>query len=241
MKYKDIEILFEDESMVVVNKPANLLSMKDRFDTGRPNIFDRMKISYEELLLVHRLDIDTSGVICFARNKEVQQKLSEQFKNRTVIKKYTAIVHGSPAWENIIINEPLKENPHKKGVYIVAKGGKPSETAIEVLERFGSYSFLAVYPKTGRTHQIRVHLKHSGYPIVCDKYYSDGNPLYASMIKTKKFNRTENFEPLPLISRQALHAESLTLEHPVSGNRMNFVASYPKDIKASLTQLRKWK
>jgi 23S rRNA pseudouridine1911/1915/1917 synthase len=233
------EILYEDKAILVVNKPAGLLSIPDRYDPGIPNLWGELKKARTELLVVHRLDKDTSGLICFAQTKKAHRSLSQSFEGRKVRKVYSAIVEGQPQPPEGEIEVPLFLNA--QGKVVVSKKGKKAHTSYRTLEKFRHFSFLEVSIQTGRTHQIRVHLQHLGHPLVIDPLYGKRDAFLLSEIKGKGYRISKDEErERPLINRTTLHAWKLGINHPSSGDFITFEAPLPKDLKALLNQLRKW-
>lgn len=238
MKFKleDI-IIFEDEHIVALNKPSGLLAIPDR-EGKEDSLKKLLKNKYGEIFVVHRLDRDTSGIIVFARKEEMHKRLSLQFENRETKKIYHGLVIGKPSEPKGVINEPIAEHSSKKGLMTVHKRGKESITEYELLEGFRLYSWMQFQILTGRTHQIRVHMKHLGYPLVCDELYGDGKPVFISQLK-KKYNLSKSeLEERPLLNRLALHALQLSFKG-IKGKDYNLEAPPQKDLKAVLNQLRK--
>lgn len=233
----DEYIIEEDESVVAVNKPSALLTIPDR--AGKEiSLKQILKSKYGEIFTVHRLDKDTSGIVVFAKTTEAHKELSQLFEARESIKIYNGFVMGSPSDKSGIINEPIAEHPSKKGLMTVYKKGKESITEYEVLENFKLYSWMQFKILTGRTHQIRVHMKHLGHPIVCDELYGDGKPVFISSIKRKKFNLSKNEESeKPILSRLALHSSQLKFQ--LFNKKYSLEAPLPKDLRALLNQLNK--
>ena len=230
-------ILEEDENLVAINKAAGLLTIPDR-EGKEVSLKQLLKIKYGEIFTVHRLDKETSGIVIFAKNEETHKQLSQLFEARETDKIYNGFVLGSPFQEAGVINEPIAEHPVKKGLMTVYKKGKESITEYEVLENFKLYSWVQFRILTGRTHQIRVHMKHLGHPIVCDELYGDGKPVFISSIKRKKFNLSKDEEAeRPILSRLALHASRLKFELNIKLYELE--AELPKDLRALLQQLRK--
>lgn len=239
MQKQKPEILFENEHFVAINKPSGLLSVPDREgkDISLKHI---LKDKYGQIWTVHRLDKDTSGVIVFAKDEETHKYLSGLFEGREVEKYYTGIVYGTPSQEKGSVDAAIMEHPVKKGTMVTNKKGKHALTDYEVIESIGNFSLMHFRIHTGRTHQIRVHMKHIGHPIVCDTIYGNGEPILLSSIK-KKFNLSKKEEEeRPLFNRLALHAERL-LFTDVAKQKHVFEAPLPKDIRAFLQQLGKWK
>lgn len=233
------EIIFENEHFVAVNKPAGLLSIPDR-EGKDPSLKTWLKEKYGAIFTVHRLDRDTSGVIVFAKDEATHQYLSKIFEERFVEKIYQGIVQGALAEPKGAIDHPIMEHPVKPGVMVVNKRGKASLTDFEVLEELGLYSLVQFHIHTGRTHQIRVHMQALGHPIVCDDTYGDGRPVFISSFKRNyKLSKDEEQER-PILHRLALHAQSLRFTD-AEGTEHHFEAPLPKDMRALLQQLKKWK
>jgi 23S rRNA pseudouridine955/2504/2580 synthase/23S rRNA pseudouridine1911/1915/1917 synthase len=187
---------------------------------------------------VHRLDRDTSGIVVFAKTDVAHKQLSQAFEGRDVAKFYLGLVMGLPAAPSGTIDIGIIEHPVRRGLMVTNKKGKVSITDYEVLENYRFFSWVQFQIHTGRTHQIRVHMKHIGHPIVCDPLYGDGKPVLLSSIKKKAFNLAKNEEAeRPLLARLALH--SWKLQFTLNGNTHNLEAPLPKDLKAVLQQLQK--
>lgn len=233
----DEYIIEEDESLVAINKPSGLLTIPDR--AGKEIALKQiLKNKYGEIFTVHRLDKDTSGVVVFAKTEKAHKELSQLFEARETTKIYNGFVMGSPFEKFGIMNEPIAEHPSKKGLMTVHKKGKESITEYEVLKNFKLYSWMQFKILTGRTHQIRVHMKHLGHPIVCDELYGDGKPVFISSIKRKKFNLSKKEESeKPILSRLALHAAQLKFQ--LFDKSYSLEAPLPKDLRALLNQLNK--
>jgi 23S rRNA pseudouridine1911/1915/1917 synthase len=239
-KNKYYDLIHEDEHIVVVNKHLQVLSIPDRFRPDIPNIYNLLQDKYGEIYTVHRLDKDTSGVLCFARTREAHKNLSQQFEKRQTEKIYLALVVGQPYPEEGRIEAALDKHPTKAGLMKVVAKGKPSTTEYKVLEQFKHYSLLECKILTGRMHQIRVHLQHIGTPLAVDPQYGGKEAIFLSEIKQRKFNLSKGTEEQAILSRVPLHALRLELKHPADGNPIAFEAEPPKDIRALLNQLRKW-
>ncbi len=238
MKLSEL-IIFENDDFVALNKPSGLLSIPDR-EGEEVSLKSLLQEKYTQIFTVHRLDRDTSGLIVFAKNEATHKHLSQQFEGRLTKKIYTGLVIGSPAETKGSINLPLAENMVQRGVMIVNRRGKESLTDYEVMEDFGLYSWMQFQIHTGRTHQIRVHMKEIGHPIVCDEVYGDGKPVLLSSLKKKKFKLGKDvLEERPLLSRLALHAYQLTFT-TLQGEQKELTAELPKDLRATVQQLQKW-
>lgn len=232
-------IIAETADFIALNKPSGLLSIPDR--EGKDISLKKLLIEkYGSIFTVHRLDRDTSGLIVFAKTEEAHRHLSQQFEERHTEKIYLGFVAGSLADKTGTIDAPIAEHPAKKGVMTVYRKGKESLTDYEVLEDFKIFSWVQFQIHTGRTHQIRVHAKHIGHPILCDELYGDGKPILLSSLKHKfKLSKNE-LEERPILNRLALHALSLRFTD-TSGEMIKLEAPLPKDLRALLQQLRKRK
>jgi 23S rRNA pseudouridine1911/1915/1917 synthase len=235
-----IEILFEDDDLLMVNKPAGLLVIPDRYNHELPSLNRVLEHALgRQIWVVHRLDRDTSGIICFAKNEEAHRYLSLLFQERSVSKQYVGLVNGHVLHAHGIINKPIATHPTLKGKMIVANKGKSAETEYKVLEAWPLYSLLEYRIYTGRTHQIRVHSQSIGHSIVCDELYGDGKPFFLSGIK-RKYRLSEKEEAeRPLLSRLALHAHKLEFKKE-DGTIVSGEAPLPRDIAACVKQLNKW-
>ncbi len=233
-------VLFEDESFIAFDKPSGLLVAPDRWDKKRENLAD---LIHEQLspnfFNVHRLDRDTSGVILVAKTKKALDAASRLFHSREVQKRYVAIAHGAPKEEKGTIRIPIVKDEERPGKMKTARHGKPAVTDFEVVERFRRYALVKLVPHTGRTHQIRVHLAAIGCPIACDRFYGDGRGLMLSELK-KHYKQHADRPERPLIGRLALHAEILSLPHPVTGEPLVLRAPLPDDFELALKYLKRY-
>lgn len=231
------DIIFEDDFLVAVNKPAGLLSIPDR-EGKEISLKNLLEQKHTKIFTVHRLDKGTSGLIVFAKNAGTHKQLSQIFESRDVEKLYLGLVHGTLLQDEGTVDVPIMENPLKKGTMQTHQKGKPSATDYKTLEKFKQFSWVQFHIHTGRTHQIRVHCKHIGNSIVCDELYGNGKPVLLSSFK-KKFKLSKNQEnEQPVLSRLALH--SWKLNFVLNGKQYSPEAPLPKDLKALLQQLRKW-
>lgn len=235
-----LEIIFEDEDYVVVNKPSGVLSIADRHNTELVSIAKLLRERYDTIFTVHRIDKETSGCICFAKNEEAHKYLSMQFEKRSIEKVYLGIVHGSFDQSSGVIEDAIMEHPVIKGKMIInQKQGKPSTTMYQTIENFGTYSLVEFKILTGRTHQIRLHSANLGHPIVCDALYGLTNPVFISSLK-KKYNLSKDeLEEKPILNRLALHAYKLKFNNE-KGQSIEVEAPLSKDMNAMLKQCRKW-
>lgn len=243
-----VEVLLEDAQLLVLNKPPGLPVIPDRWDPELPNLRDIVQRRYEKISgdasraiwVVHRIDADTSGLVLFARTKEMHAGMSELFEREGIQKTYWAITRGTPAGEVGIIDLPLKPHPTRPQFMQVSKSGKPSLTRYKVIERFKKFCHLEVYPQTGRTHQIRVHLKEIQCPLAVDPLYGNINSIDISHIKLRYLKKDAFEENQPLMSRLTLHAYDIQFQDPFSKQVRHFEAPPPKDFSALLKALQKW-
>ena len=185
--------------------------------------------------IVHRLDRDTSGVLVVAKNDRAHLQLAEQFEQRTTEKEYFAIVAGVPRWTRDTITEPIGPHPYHREKMAIRRdhpASRDAQTFYEVVERFAGFAALKVQPKTGRTHQIRLHLGHIGCPVLCDRLYGGRSQITRGEIAGHPAD-TE-----VLLERQALHARRLKIRLPTTGAEMEFVAPIPADLERVLEALR---
>jgi RluA family pseudouridine synthase len=228
----EIEIIWCDEDIILVNKPAGLLTIRDGYDPSLPYIADILQSQYGRLYVVHRLDRDTSGILLFARNAQSHRFLNEQFQNRQTQKTYHAIIIGTPAWEEHHAEMPLQvDGDRRHRTKVNYSGGKPASTDFQVIERFSNNCLVKALPQSGYTHQIRAHLLAIGFPIFGDELYSHPKPSSPSQAQYLSVNL------LP-INRMALHAFSLSFVHPASLTILALEAPYPKDFQDTLIFLQ---
>lgn len=232
-----LDVILENDQLIAINKPSGLLSVPDRFGIEvslKSLLIDRLG----KIFTVHRLDKDTSGIIIFAKNEESHKYLSKLFEGREVEKYYLGLVNGLLMNRQGNIDAPIMEHPGKNSLMVTNKKGKPSSTDYKVLAEFGLYSWIEFQIHTGRTHQIRLHMKHIGNPIVCDQLYGDGKPVLLSSLK-RKFKLSKNAdEERPILNRLALHSHRLNFTDQL-GQTLMLEAPLPKDLRALLQQLEK--
>jgi RluA family pseudouridine synthase len=214
-----MHILFADEHILVVNKPADLSVLPEGWEKDAPHLVRLLEEKYEKIWVVHRIDKITSGVIVFALTAEAHRSLNIQFEKHEVEKTYHALVNGVPRWEQKVTKFPLRVNVgHRHRTVVDDRRGVRSETRFKLLERYQASALVEASPMTGRTHQIRVHAYALGYPLLGDILYSAPET--------------------GVIARPALHAFSLTFTHPETGKRLTFQADYPNDFQRALGLLR---
>lgn len=238
-RVKKIATLFENDSMLVVNKPAGLLTLPDRFNESLPSLKQVLDHQYDRLFIVHRLDKGTSGIICFAKTAEAHRSLSLQFEKRKVKKVYQAIIKGTPYEKEGLIDAKIAYNMDGT-VRIDKQKGKAAFSSYQLIRSYAQYSLCDIEIQTGRTHQIRIHMSHIGYPLAYDPDYGPDQPIFLSQIKRKRFNLKKGESERPIIDRVPLHAHSLTLTDPDSSKPIHIECPLPKDMAAFLKQLDKW-
>jgi len=226
-------ILFENEDYIIINKPPFISSLQDRVD--ELNILKLAKKYHEQAQLCHRLDKQTSGILIISKNEEAYKFVNQQFEKRTIEKEYHAISHGLHDFRNLEIDKPL--SIHSNGTArIDMRQGKRSVTLLNSMRAFRKHTLINCIPKTGRMHQIRVHLAYLKAPIVGDIAYG-GEPFYLSSIK-RNYKISKFAEEQPLIHRMALHAYRIGFKL-LSGDFKEVIAPYPKDFRVLLNQLEK--
>ena len=202
--YKDIDILYQDEHLLLVHKPDLLLSVPGRAPENKDCLITRLQQQFPSASMVHRLDLDTSGIMVIPLSKTVHSHISRQFQERKVYKEYTAVIYGLPKMNRGEINFPIKCDWENRPKQIVDYGnGKQAQTFYKVLERIPelNQSRITLYPVTGRTHQLRLHLKAIKHPILgCDMYAHE--------------------KALGMAKRLMLHATRLEFEHPITGKTL---------------------
>lgn len=260
-----LEILYEDESLIVLNKSPNMVVHPGR-GNYRGTMAAALQFHFNQLSsvagrfrpgIVHRLDRDTSGVILVAKDNQVHQKISAQFERREVKKEYRAIVRGVPELASDFIRTHMCVHPRvREKMMVCPEGGNAREavTFYRTAESYaGRFAMIELFPATGRTHQLRVHMQYIGTPIVADRLYTGNTELKLSELGASGmsgYGKNGRIE-LPaadeiavspcddiLIARQALHAFRLTIRHPVSGKEMQFEAPFPVDFQRTLVALR---
>ncbi len=237
-----LEIVYEDDYLLVVNKPAGMVThpaYKNYSGTLVNALLHHTQLSQPHPMrpgIVHRLDKDTSGLLVVAKDEATHHKLAKQFSNKTTQREYYAIVWGIFKEKKGTITAPLgRSKSDRKKVAVIAEG-KNAITEYEVLEQFDYLALLKLHLKTGRTHQIRVHLAHIHHPVFGDPTYGGRNSLWNGLEGKRK---AEAKNLLEIISRQALHARLLGFIHPITEKEMHFESELPKDMSEVLEFLRK--
>ncbi len=233
----EITVLHQDEYILAVNKPSGLLSSPDRYDLDAKAVSRELEMEYGRLWSVHTLDIDTSGILVFARNEATHRALSVLFEEREVKSVYHAVIAGRPSWTETVCDLSLTPDGDRMHRTIIDGAGKPSFTEFHILGCHSKMAIVEARPRTARAHQIRIHLAALGYPIACDPLYGDGKPVLLSKIKRRW--KGDDERERPLITRTALHAFSIEFIHPATRAAVLIEAPYPKDFKALVSQLRK--
>ena len=234
----NLEIIYEDEHIVAINKPAGLVVHPGSGNyTGtllNGLLYHFKELSREETHrpgIVHRLDKDTSGVILVTKNDQSHDQLSKQFNLRQVKKKYMALVWGKLDTKGIIDGKIGRHPRNRKIFTVVPIGGRTSSTHFELVEYLAPLSLVNLYPETGRTHQLRVHMKFISHPIFRDEIYGGG----AKYAKSFHVKYTQLINLLnKTISRVALHAQKIEINHPITGEKMSFTAPIPLDFKTAI-------
>lgn len=241
-----LAILFEDEHLIAVNKQPGMVVHPARghwsgtLTSALAFHFGKLSTAGGENRpgIVHRLDRDTSGVIVVAKTDRAHFALAEQFAARTTEKEYFALTIGVPDRDRDMIDLPIGVHPtHREKMAIRAdhSTSRPASSFYEVQERFQGFAAVKVLPKTGRTHQIRVHLASIGCPVLCDRLYSSRAEITRGFLR----RNNDDSDNEVLLERQALHARRLRLAHPETGEPIEFVAPLPADIEATLAELRR--
>ena len=248
MRTPPLEILRQTDNWVAVAKPVGLAVIPGRAETdsvlealGRQLGVPSSGSADPRVRVVHRLDKETTGVLLFALNTTAQRHLCHQFQNNTVEKQYLAIVVGRVEKDEGDIETQIGEHPNSAlKMAVVRHGGRPARTLYRVEQRYRQYTLVRLFPKTGKTHQIRVHMAHLGHPLAIDPLYYAGrntDGLFLSRFK-RDYRLTRGEEERPLISRLPLHAESLAFTD-LNGDRIVIQAPLLKDMRATLNMLGK--
>jgi RluA family pseudouridine synthase len=250
-EFWEIPVLFEDDHLLALNKPPLLLGSPDRFDPARPNLLkllhqgiaDRKPWATERglhyLMNAHRLDSEASGILLLAKSRPVLVAMASLFGSEKPLKSYIALVQGAPNGDRFEVNAKLAPHPARPGlVRVDQRNGKRSRTLVEVRERFSGYALVECRPLTDRPHQIRAHLRQARMPVVGDALYG-GGPLLLSRLKSDYRLKPGKLER-PLVATAALHAERLSLPHPVTGALVEITAPWRKELIVAVKYLRRY-
>ncbi len=233
-KFADL-ILFENDDVIVVNKPPFLSSLDER-EGGEVNLLRLAKGYWDDAQICHRLDKETSGALIIAKNPEAYRSVSMQFEKRKVKKVYHAVIDGTHTFDGLLVDLPIL-NVGKGNVTISRQEGKRAETWFQSLKYFKHYTLVECRPVTGRMHQIRIHLATQRASIAGDDMYK-GEPVFLSKIK-RKYHLGKDQEELPIMKRFALHAYEVTFKiNPET--EITIHAPYPKDFETLLKLLEKF-
>lgn len=243
----DLDLLYEDDDMAVVNKPPGMVVHPAKghwagtLASALAHHFGKEGLSQtggaHRPGIVHRLDRDTTGAIVVAKHDKAHQLLAAQFADRTVNKEYLALVLGVPDRDADMIDQPIGPHPKVREKMAIRPDHPQARQALthyEVVERFKRFAFIRCKPRTGRTHQVRIHLAHLGYAVMCDKQYGGRTQITARELRGELPTPDET----PVLDRQALHAHRLMLNQPTTGERLTFEAPLAADMDAVLRLLR---
>ncbi len=252
-EFWEIPVLFEDEHLLALDKPAGVLVLPDPDQAERPSLMPLLhegvtagkswaserKLNY--LTNPHQLDFDVGGVLLLAKSKPVFMALADIFSSvKLLTRAHVALAWGVPPGNQFEVVAPLAPHPSQAGkMHVDPRNGKKATTQFEVLEQFSDWCLLRCLPETERPHQIRVHLKHAGFPVVGDEMYG-GKKLWLSRLK-KNYRLKEGREERPLLARPALHFETLTLTHPITRQPLTIQSERPKDLRVALKYLRQFR
>lgn len=238
-----LDVLYEDADLIAINKPSGMVVHPAK-GNWQGTLASALAYHFGQLSaiagptrpgIVHRLDRETSGVIVVAKNDAAHLALARQFEQRTVEKRYWALTASVPDRDRDVIDQPIGVHPYQREKMAIREGHSTSRSAstfYEVRERFGRFALLNVYPKTGRTHQIRVHLNHIGCPILCDRLYGGHSQLEQAALTGNQENQSI------ILDRLALHAQQLRLNHPATDEPVEFVAPLADDLSIVVKAFR---
>lgn len=238
-----LSVVYEDEHLAVIDKPAGMVVHPARGHWSG-TLASALAFHFGQLSqaggparpgIVHRLDRDTSGLMVVAKTDPTHMQLAEQFEARSVEKEYFALVSGTPNFDRDVIREPIGPHPYQREKMAIRRDhpeARQAQTFFEVVERFAGFAAIRALPKTGRTHQIRLHLAHVGCAVLCDRLY--GGRAHITRGELLRAGTDETV----VLSRQALHARRLSFQHPRSGQRLEFEAPIPRDLATVLATLR---
>ncbi len=250
-EFWEIPVLYQDEHLLILDKPAGLSVSPDRRQPERPSLMGllhkaiseqkpwTLRSGFSYLACTHRPEAEVSGVLLIARSKSVLVTLADLFGREAPLLEYAALTQGSPKTSELEIKAALAANPVRPGAFRVdPHRGKKARTLVQIEETFRGWSLVKCQPLTHRPHQVRVHLRHAGCPVVGDELYG-GKQLFLSRIKPE-YHLKKGREERPLLSRPAVHVRKLFLNHPVTGIRLEISAPLPKDMQVALKYLRRF-
>lgn len=250
-EFWEIPVLYEDEQLIALDKPACVSVSPDRSNPDRPSLMSLMHAAIADgkpwvrerglsyLMNTHRLDFETTGVLLLAKTKPALAQLANLFGTGKPVQRYLALVRGEPDEEKFEVNAKLAPNPVRPGLMKVdQKHGKRSCTRFEVMERFSGWTLMACEPVDARNHQVRVHLRHAGLLLAADQLYG-GAELLLSKLKPQ-YRLKPNRHERPLFDRAAVHAERLAFPHPATGEVVTITAPLPRDFSVALKYLRRY-
>ena len=242
-----LDVLYEDDCLIAINKPSGMVVHPSK-GHWQGTLAGALAFHFSQLSrvggatrpgIVHRLDRETSGVLVVAKTDAAHLALAKQFEQRTVEKKYFAIVQGMPDRDRDVIDRPIGAHPYQREKMCIRAGhptSRDARTFYEVIQRFGGFATVHAYPKTGRTHQIRVHLASIGVAVLCDRLYGGRSRITLAELTGTSVS-SDNNDPI-VLERLALHAMSLRLRHPQSGEFLEFSADLPHDLASVSDGLR---
>lgn len=250
-QFWEIPVLYEDDCLLALDKPARLLAVPDPGQPDQPSLLGLLRRDIARgapwarerrivsLAAAHRLDGEASGVLLLARTRQTLLRMAHQWGAGKPIQRCAAIVHGAPAEERFRIEARLARHPvHPGHVRVDPRRGKPAQTDFAVVERFQNFALLDCFPLTHQPHQIQAHLRSAGLRLVADAWYG-GPPVCLSQLK-RDYRPKADQEERPLMGRAALHAIELAIDHPVTSQPIAIASPWPKDFTVTLKYLRRF-
>jgi len=246
---RHLDPLFEDDHLLIINKATGVSVLPDRWNPDLPNVRDLLtRARLQEnpdlehpIWIVHRIDSETSGILLLAKTADMHRELNQMFSEAKIEKTYLCVVQGAPPAETGTVTHSLEKTSRSKRPVRIAQQGMPAETTWEIIERFKRHALVKVSPRTGRMHQIRVHMQSLGCPLAFDPLYGNRTPItIADFKRNARSSIKPDRQPGALIDRLTLHAARLDFTDPLSGEKRSFEAPLPKDLNALLKTLRKW-
>jgi len=216
----EIQVLYQDDDLIIIDKPVGMSVIPEGYDISSGNLLSILRTRFPELMVVHRLDKTTSGILVFARNKNIHREICTLFEKREVAKNYTLIAHNQPEWEKFNCSQPIQINSDRRHRTIVKAGGKPAETFFMVLRKNSelNLTLMSAAPKTGYTYQIRSHLTFLGYPVLGDHLYQKGLTNDQKIMNQKA-------------ARMMLHASSISFIHPYTQKPIHISSLVPFSLE----------